>query len=84
MSSQQNPISGTLSSLVQWVEPRFELISDGIDMISGLFPPGVTAFQTTRSGGDSVGGYASFNLASHVGDREELILQNRSRLAHWH
>ena len=80
MSSQQNPMSGTLSSLVQWVEPRFELISDGIDMISGLFPPGVTAFQTTRSGGDSVGGYASFNLASHVGDREELILQNRSRL----
>ena len=80
MSSWQTPMSGNLSSLVQWVEPRFERLSDGIDMISGLFPPGVTAFQTTQSGGASVGAYASFNLASHVGDREESMLQNRNRL----
>ena len=71
---------GTLSSLVQRVEPRFERISDGIEMISGLFPPGVAAFQTTRSGGASVGAYGGFNLASHVGDQDESIRQNRNRL----
>jgi YfiH family protein len=49
-------------------------------MISGLFPPGVAAFQTTRSGGASVGAYGSFNLASHVGDQDESIRQNRNRL----
>jgi YfiH family protein len=80
MSGQPPPISEALSSLVQWVEPRFEPISDGIDMISGLFPSGVLAVQTHRSGGASAGPYASFNLASHVGDREELVRQNRNRL----
>ena len=74
------PTPAALMPLVQWLEPGFEHVSDGIDSISGLFPPGVVAFQTYRSGGTSEGPYASFNLASHVGDREALINQNRSRL----
>jgi len=43
-------------------------------------PPGVVAVSTTRTGGASEGPYASLNLAKHVGDRDNLVDQNRARL----
>jgi purine-nucleoside/S-methyl-5'-thioadenosine phosphorylase / adenosine deaminase len=42
--------------------------------------PSVRAVMTTRRGGFSTGPYASFNLASHVGDDERAVLANRQRL----
>jgi YfiH family protein len=36
--------------------------------------------MTTRRGGFSTGPYASFNLASHVGDDERAVAANRQRL----
>ena len=44
-------------------------------------PARVHACTTTRAGGVSVGGYASMNLADHVGDDPVHVAQNRSRLA---
>lgn len=44
-------------------------------------PPGVSTWQTTRTGGVSTGAYASLNLAQHVGDRNEDVARNRARLA---
>lgn len=38
-------------------------------------------FITTRQGGCSDSPFSSFNLASHVGDREEHVLENRDKLA---
>lgn len=43
-------------------------------------PPGVHALSTLRGGGLSVGAYASFNLAQHVGDDPEHVRANRSLL----
>ena len=43
-------------------------------------PKSVHAVMTTRSGGFSTGPYASFNLASHVGDDERAVAENRRRL----
>ena len=43
-------------------------------------PARVRAFMTTRSGGVSAGTYASFNLATHVGDDEAAVAENRRRL----
>ena len=43
-------------------------------------PPGVRALCTTRTGGASVGPYASLNLASHVNDDAEHVEQNRAIL----
>lgn len=43
-------------------------------------PPRVAALVTTRSPGVSVGPYASFNLAAHVGDDPEAVRENRRRL----
>lgn len=43
-------------------------------------PDGVVAGTTTRLGGISVGPYASFNLAAHVGDAEQCVAENRRRL----
>lgn len=43
-------------------------------------PAGVRAFVTTRSGGLSVGPYASFNLGEHVGDDPDAVAGNRKRL----
>lgn len=40
-------------------------------------PTGVVAACTTRGGGVSEGNYASLNLASHVGDRNEHVNANR-------
>jgi len=43
-------------------------------------PAGVHAAMTTRAGGVSQGPYASFNLASHVGDEAAAVSENRRRL----
>ncbi len=43
-------------------------------------PAKVRAYMTTRAGGASRGPYASFNLASHVGDDEAAVAKNRLRL----
>lgn len=42
---------------------------------------GVALGFTTRQGGVSQGIYKSLNLGLHVGDQEELVLENRRRLA---
>jgi len=43
-------------------------------------PPGVRALITTRAGGVSAGGHASFNLGRHVGDVSTAVEENRRRL----
>jgi polyphenol oxidase len=43
-------------------------------------PAAVRAFMTTRRGGVSAGAFASFNLATHVGDDESAVSENRRRL----
>ena len=43
-------------------------------------PPNVRALITTRSGGVSVGPYASMNPADHVGDEPQAVAQNRALL----
>lgn len=43
-------------------------------------PASVRACTTTRRGGVSTGPCATLNLASHVGDREEHVVENRRRL----
>jgi purine-nucleoside/S-methyl-5'-thioadenosine phosphorylase / adenosine deaminase len=42
---------------------------------------GADVFITTRHGGVSDGGYASLNLALHVGDEPARVLENRRRAA---
>jgi YfiH family protein len=39
--------------------------------------------MSTRQGGCSQGPYASFNLASHVGDHADSVSKNRRRWAEW-
>ena len=43
-------------------------------------PPGVRALVTTRQGGVSAEPWASFNLASHVGDDLAAVIANRAQL----
>lgn len=43
-------------------------------------PANVHAVQTTRTGGVSTGGYASFNLGDHVGDDPAVVARNRTIL----
>ena len=43
-------------------------------------PSNVHAFMTTRSGGVSLGSFASFNPAGHVGDAADAVAENRRRL----
>jgi len=43
-------------------------------------PPGVRSFQTTRTGGVSLAGYLSLNLARHTGDDGKAVAENRARL----
>ncbi len=43
-------------------------------------PANVFALSTGREGGVSRGGFASLNLGDHVGDDEEAVARNRSRL----
>ena len=47
-------------------------------MVIDCFNNDVTAFYTTRLGGNSVAPYDSFNLAHHVGDDNEQVMQNRA------
>lgn len=44
-------------------------------------PANVEAVVTLKSGGVSAGNYASFNLATHVGDDIDAVDENRKRLA---
>lgn len=44
-------------------------------------PPHVRALSTARTGGVSIGPFASLNLGDHVGDRPEAVAENRRRLA---
>jgi len=44
-------------------------------------PTGVRAVSTTRTGGVSVGVYASLNLGQHVGDAVAAVAENRRRLS---
>ncbi|HEY7671279.1 MAG TPA: peptidoglycan editing factor PgeF [Gammaproteobacteria bacterium] len=51
----------------------------------GIFPDWpapacVRAVATERGGGVSIGRYASFNLAAHVGDTADAVRENRRRL----
>jgi hypothetical protein len=43
---------------------------------------GVDALVTTRHGGVSAGPYESLNLALHVGDEEDAVIENRRRALH--
>jgi copper oxidase (laccase) domain-containing protein len=43
-------------------------------------PAQVRALVTTRDGGASRGEFASFNLAAHVGDDPQALIENRRRL----
>lgn len=43
-------------------------------------PPQVGALMTTRNGGVSQGPYASWNLATHVGDADNAVSMNRALL----
>jgi polyphenol oxidase len=43
-------------------------------------PPGVRVISTIRSGGASVGTYASLNLGDHVGDDARSVAMNRREL----
>lgn len=43
-------------------------------------PANVRAVTTTRTGGVSVGPFASLNLAAHVGDEEGAVKENRRRV----
>jgi polyphenol oxidase len=43
-------------------------------------PPNVVAVATTRSGGVSLGPYATLNLGSHVGDDARAVAENRKRV----
>lgn len=56
-------------------------IAPGIERIEGFFPAAFLAIQTTRLGGQSHAPYASFNLATHVGDDPKDVAANRARLA---
>jgi polyphenol oxidase len=43
-------------------------------------PPGVRAISSWRGGGLSVAPFESLNLGGHVGDRPEVVAENRRRL----
>lgn len=47
-------------------------------------PANVTAFTTTRHGGNSRGIYSSSNFGDHVGERAEIVYQNRQALLSSH
>ena len=58
----------TADSQRSWLDPDWDA------------PDNVVALTTTRLGGNSVGDYASLNLAVHVGDESSGVLQNRAQL----
>jgi YfiH family protein len=63
--------------LFTWVEDR-DLLYLKIDSFAKY---AVEAYFTTRNGGVSIGAYNSLNLALHVGDKKEDVLNNRVKLA---
>ncbi len=54
--------------MTEWIEPSWPAI------------PGVRAAFSLRAGGVSSGPYASLNLATHVGDEDAAVEENRRRL----
>lgn len=72
--------SGRIASLIVRIAARQQQIAPGIEVVEGIFPADFLAVQTTREGGASAPPYASFNLASHVGDDPLAVSQNRQRL----
>jgi YfiH family protein len=56
---------------------------DALDVaaVDGFDALGVHAVVTTRSGGVSIGPYASLNLGGQVGDDPNSVAENRARLA---
>jgi polyphenol oxidase len=54
-----------------------------IHKIEGFFPPEVMAWQTTRQGGASATPFDQFNLATHVGDAPQAVIDNRKMLAQY-
>ncbi|MEQ8200834.1 MAG: peptidoglycan editing factor PgeF [Syntrophomonadaceae bacterium] len=65
------------------MEPWVIQATGGIKYITvpGWEAEGVLLAFSTRGGGVSQGIYESLNLGLHVGDQEELVLENRRRLA---
>ena len=59
---------------------RPERVAPGVLEIADFFPEGIRAFQTTRESGVSIAPFDGFNLATHVGDRLEHVLENRRYL----
>ena len=53
---------------IGWIEPDWPA------------PQGIRAVTTLRAGGVSAGPFDSLNLAAHVGDEEEKVAANRTRL----
>src|SRR5690606_7184535 len=51
-----------------------------MDIVTGLSWPGVRYFCTTRKAGASRPPWDGLNLASHVGDAPEAVIENRARL----
>lgn len=56
------------------------LLNTSVKAVNWPAPAAVRAYYTQRCGGHSMGDYASFNLALHVGDDEECVQQNRRLL----
>lgn len=56
---------------------------NGLDVIQADWPMAdrVAAFTTTRTGGCSIGPWASLNLGEHCGDDPDRVAENRQRLA---
>lgn len=74
----------TESRRMTWVDAGrigYRELAPGIEAIDDFFPSSFLALQTTRHGGASQGPYASFNLATHVGDDPAIVAANRARLA---
>lgn len=67
--------------MIRICEPaQLSLIAPGIARVDGFFPKGITALQTERLGGSSVGNFSSFNLGDHVGDDPLSVARNRQQL----
>lgn len=56
------------ATAIDWIAPDWPLAGR------------IRVISTLRTGGSSVGPYASLNLAAHVGDRPEAVAANRRRL----
>jgi polyphenol oxidase len=59
----------------------YKEVSPGVQQLMGFFPDAFVGLQTTRVGGVSAAPFDSFNLATHVGDKPQVVERNRARLA---